>query len=74
MHVSTYGLWPQAKTKETTTTGLGITGGGTKGGMVILPNVMYRDRSDPGGTVSPTVFNIVVDTVAKALLLEVCGL
>ena len=47
MDGSTYRLWPQEKTEETTTTFLVIPGGSTEGGMVQWLTVQDGERSDP---------------------------
>ena len=47
-HVNIHGSQPWSKTKETTTTVLGRTGGGTEGGTVHQRNVQDIKRSDPG--------------------------
>ena len=47
IHVSTYGLRPRVKTKETTITVLCIPSGSTKGGRVLCPTIQDGYTSDP---------------------------
>ena len=49
---------------------LGRPGGGTKGGTVLRTTVQDREMCDPGGgAVSPAVFNILLETVVRVIML-----
>ena len=52
---------------------MGRTKGGTKGREVFWASVPHVERRDTGDPVSFTIFNIVVDAVVRAVIMEVCG-
>ena len=54
---------------------MGRTGSGTEGVEVLWDIIQDRERSNPRGFSIPYIFfNIVANTVIRAVLLEVCGM
>ena len=70
MHENSKGVWTGTQYKETTTEILERTECGTKGKKV-LGNTFNTERGvTQGGPISLTIFNIVVNAVVRAFLLE----
>ena len=65
------GVWHRYKLTEVTTAVLGRAKGGNEERKTIWTILWYRERGYTCEAVSLTIFNIVVDTVVRAVLLEV---
>ena len=73
MHRNTTWVWPGIPTTSFTTLVLGQTEGGYKGREVLLVTLQPRDMDDTGRLNWTDIFNIILDTVIRTTLQEICG-